>query len=132
MTREQTDRSTTRMLERVGIALTVYNWTDDGTTDDYGDPDFTRSDTSATGIVNRVGQPVEFASERGESVIADTRIWVDDAVSVHGLNDGSNERKSTHIKRDGTGTVYKVVTTYDEGNGLVRCWCRELPDYDLS
>lgn len=114
-------RRTRRVLERHGRDVTVENFTDDGTTDDHGDPTRTTESTTTVRAILREPQ-VETQVIRGpdgQEVAVEVEIFLPDSVTVREADD-ADSRYATEITDSADGRTYRTLAVWDEGNGQVR------------
>lgn len=129
MPRDTFKRALGRLLRgRIGDTATVTNYTDDGTTDDQGDPEKTK-DTETTGVpalfrFATEGEAPPQDAALGSNPDFDVFVWVPDTTDVR--EPDSDNRYSTRLTDETTGVEYDVIKRWDEKNGTTRCACKEV------
>lgn len=106
-----------RHLKYHGDSATLVNFSKTGE-DDYGDPNYSKTETNTQVLVVTIGASVEARlGESGRESTADVRIFVDDDETVHDGTDGV----PTEIQTDFA--TYEVEYIEHIGHGLLRCFC---------
>lgn len=115
-----------RAVEKMGVPVTVYNWTWDGTTDDYGDPaagSFTESTESSSGVFLMAERAEQVGDVDGPNITEIVRIYLPDDVSIH-IASEADETKATEIEVDEDGRTYKVYDKKPGYRGITMTMCR--------
>lgn len=126
------DGSRTRsFLEREGEPATIYTYSlDTSTTDDYGDPAESSDTTSSQALFEWIRQPQRRMTASGEEIVVNARIFVPNDVAAeirgHAPSDDPEAVRPSEIVREDTGRRFEVVAPFDEGNGSIRCDCRDV------
>lgn len=129
MPRDTFKRAVGRMLRgRMGTTATLTNYTDDGTTDEHGDPT-RQQDNQSTGVAAIFRQPqrvtdVERQEGLGLDGSEDVIVWVDDDEDVREAGNGT--RYPTRITHGTTGREYDVVNKWDNDAGQIVLSAKEV------
>lgn len=106
-----------RTLQLKGEEFTVERYIPDGT-DDHGDTVYEEETESTKGLIEANRQPERVMNAAGEELSVEMIIYFDESIEVYGAE--NNERPS-QIIRERTGNRYRVLMSFPEGNGLLRC-----------
>lgn len=113
-----------RALEDMGREVTVYNYSHDGSTDDYGDPTgYTESSTDTFAIIEQSQDPEQAGGMEGQDLEVEVRIYVPHDVEVH-IGDERDSVKATEIYDKEAGKRYKVFDDWYDHSGLNMLLCR--------
>lgn len=114
-----------RFVRKRGDSVTVTTYSlDYSNVDEQGDPAETSTTTDTVAIFERPkSSPRQMTSAAGTELEIDSRAYIP-AADVSGLGAYSaddSDRKPPRIIRQRTADEYRILATFDEGNGLVRC-----------
>lgn len=105
-------------LDEVGQDVTHTTFSS-SSTDSYGDPSWSSSDSTVTARVEQSRVPRQTRTVAGEEIEVDVTIYVKDTVSVTDIDAGDGRPDEFTVG----GTEYKVLRADDQDNGLIACDC---------
>jgi len=116
-----------RSLARRGEACTITSYTETGT-DDYGDPEFSATTTTAVGLFRQPYKTDNVKESGGLRVEADARVYVSDEYADVIVPAASGSPRASELVRDATGERYRVGDVWSESNGQLRVALIEVSD----
>jgi len=109
------------VLNRFGMDVEIVELTQTGT-DNYGDPVYSETTTSAKGRVDRSSEDEDETVQAGGSQVSvDAQIYVDDDLSV--IWNTVEHEEPTEINTQSK--TYQVIATDEQNNGIIRLFCKE-------
>ena len=111
------DRAVRDIVDRHGEPATLTNYTQTGT-DNYGDPTFSETSSSAEIIVD-TPEPTSNRDAAGIDEMTTVILRIPTTYDVREAD--ADTVKPTVITRDNTGETYRVQTKVDTGDGLYKC-----------
>lgn len=104
-----------RTLDRHGESITVINYTDSGTRDEYENINYDTVSTETKGIFEVTRQPLAAQTPVAETVDVDANIYVSSDINII---DTSESSKPSEVIRQSTGHTYEIEFKFEEGAGI--------------